>query len=392
MRCVGIICEFNPLHKGHKYLMDSVREKYSPDAVVCVMSGNYVQRGEPAVYDKFTRAKAAVLEGADLVIELPLVYAVNSAAEFAKGGIRILRGLGCIDAIAFGSESGDTEALLKAAELLAEEPEAFKSEIKKHMDAGESYPSAYEKAAAALGLDPSLFKSSNDTLALEYLKQLRLTGWSPEVLAVKRTEAPHASDIRKSILDDGVYNNQITVNIPEGALDAYRDSSFFDRKAQDKYFNLVRMNLIQKSPEEISETLEISEGLENRLKAAVSRASSADELILAAKTKRYTYARISRCLLQMCLGLTKAQYRLADSKDVAYARVLAFNEKGTQVLRAAAESSQIPVITNINKNVEEGSLVSDFIDSDVKATDIYNALTGRALYANSDRVVKPFKA
>ncbi|MBR0129850.1 MAG: nucleotidyltransferase family protein, partial [Firmicutes bacterium] len=171
MKCAGIISEFNPFHTGHRHLIDSIREKTAPDAVVCVMSGDFVQRGMPAMWDKYIRAASAVDGGADLVLELPAVYAVSGAGQFARGGVKVLKGLGCIEYMGFGSESGDGEQLMNAASLLAKEPENFSRALKEELASGKAYPSAYSSAAASIGLDPVLFSGANDILALEYLKQ-----------------------------------------------------------------------------------------------------------------------------------------------------------------------------------------------------------------------------
>ena len=177
MSVAGIIAEFDPFHNGHQYLIDTVRRELSPRAVVCVMSGNFTQRGEPAILDKFTRAQLAVKGGADLVVELPVCCAVNAAREFAFGGVRTLHLLGFVTHLAFGSETGDVKLLEHAAELALKENDAFRKALKGQMEAGRPYGTAYARALIAV-LGPEIadfpdFPASNDILALEYIKQLK---------------------------------------------------------------------------------------------------------------------------------------------------------------------------------------------------------------------------
>ena len=195
MSVAGIIAEFDPFHNGHQYLIDTVRRELSPRAVVCVMSGNFTQRGEPAILDKFTRAQLAVKGGADLVVELPVCCAVNAAREFAFGGVRTLHLLGFVTHLAFGSETGDVNLLERAAELALKENDAFRKALKGQMEAGRPYGTAYTRALKAV-LGPEIadfpdFPASNDILALEYIKQLKQGISDMQPYAVKRAGAGH---------------------------------------------------------------------------------------------------------------------------------------------------------------------------------------------------------
>ncbi|MDR3072840.1 MAG: nucleotidyltransferase family protein, partial [Clostridiales Family XIII bacterium] len=195
-RTLGIIAEYNPFHNGHLYHLKTSALKSGADAIVCVMSGDFVQRGEPAILDKWIRAKMAVDHGADLVIELPFLYACNNAEWFARGAVRILNGLGCIDVLSFGSEGGDLAVLKRTAEIITGDSE-FEAQIKAKMQEGISYPSARYEALKAVAekQHAQVLKSPNDTLAVEYLKQMLLTNSAMQPMAIRRVhDTPEEED------------------------------------------------------------------------------------------------------------------------------------------------------------------------------------------------------
>ena len=395
MKAAGIICEFNPFHNGHHYLLNSVRQDLNPDALVCVMSGNFVQRGDAAAWNKYVRAKAAVLSGADLVIELPVFAAVNSAGEFARGGISILKGLGIVDTIAFGSECGNVELLKQIAELSVNENAAFSAQFREEIDKGISYPKAYKNAVSEQikGLQEDFFDGSNNILALEYLKQNYLLNANMDVYTVKRFECEHdslrpgkniasGSYIRQNIIDGD--NNSYVNFIPEQVSSLLSESRLFDFKAKETLFHLIRFCILNISSEELSEINEVSEGIENLLKKSVLNANCTDDLIHLVKSKRYTYARISRILIQTLLNIRKDFVR--EAFEHPYARVLAFNDKGRAAIKAANEIGGIPVITNVNKQVSENDAIMPGLSMDYHASDIYNLLVSNNIYENSDKV------
>ncbi len=448
MTTVGITAEFDPFHNGHQYLIDSVRAELAPDAVVCVMSGNFTQRGMPAVFDKFVRAEMAVRCGVDLVVELPAAYAVNGAEMFAKGAVRILKGLG-VTHLAFGSESGRAEVLDHIAKVSVSEDAVFEESFRERMDAGETYAASYAHALSrsvtegllrerSQGSSPSapdgaqlgaeafwnaaairtILKSPNDILGLAYLRQNHKQGADLKAFAVKRVGSAHgsrvlgegilssAAGIRAALFGgrDGMHpvdNKDVLVYLPDEIHELFEDAPRLGKNGLDRYDDLVRYALLSRSAEEIAAIAEAGEGLENVLKKAVQKADALDSLILAAKSKRYTYARISRCLAQLVLGITKTALRDADRQELAYARVLAFSERGASLLRSLrrrrqeAESSQapartIPVYTNLSKNVPPAAPERLLLDIDVRASDIWSLLQGRGVYEGSDYVRKPF--
>lgn len=367
MKTAGIVSEFNPFHNGHKYLIDSVREQLAPDAVVCIMSGNFVQRGGPAVADKWVRARMAAACGADLVVELPSVYAVNGASQFAKGAVRIMKGLG-LDVIAFGSESGSIIEL----------------EGKLH-----------DGMITPIGMK----NRPNDILALEYMKQNRLQNAGLEEFTVLRMGAGHDSDkiarntasaslIRKMLNEQGK-DAETGDFMPPEAIEILNSSAICAKEAQSRWFDMVRSFIISKSPAEIASVPAAYGGIEYRLKEAVTQADSLDELILSAKAKRYAYAGLSRLLTQMVLGIDKSIVEKADAGGLTYARVLAFNDAGAALLKELRKTSGIPVITNIGKNLDSDAPERLLTEVDTRASDIYSVLLGRNIYSNSDHVLHP---
>ncbi len=434
MKAVGITAEFDPFHNGHQYLIDNVRAELAPDAVVCVMSGNFTQRGMPAVFDKFVRAEMAVLGGADLVVELPALYAVNGAEKFAEGAIRVMSGLGVTD-IAFGSECGNAELLSVIAEVSAKEDDRFETAFRAETEAGKSYAAAYaaglsaclmealaDRAQNAEGIDSqslasdaftgaavikTILKSPNDILGLSYLREICRQGAAIKPIAVKRVGSKHGSwvlgegllsssaGIRAAMLggkngNHMVDDNNFLVYIPEEIRDLFNSALSLDNKCIERYFDLVRYALLSRAVPDIAVAAEVGEGLENALKKAVQKVSDLNSLILAAKSKRYTYARIARCLAQLVLGITKGAIQAAEEGHLAYARVLAFNERGAAFLKERRKCD-FPIYTNLNKNVPDGAPQRPLLHIDTRASDIYSVITGRSIYDHSDYVRQPFR-
>ena len=290
----GIICEFNPFHKGHKYLIDTIKKNGGD--VICVMSGSYVQRGECAVYSKSDRAKTALENGADLVIELPTELSTLSAQGFAEAGNALLEATGVCDTIAFGAECGDVRELLK----IAGEIKNRDSEIKAELEKGVSYPTARKNAVASPLLD-----TPNNILAIEYLS---CTSLKP--FCVKRIGKGHDSD-------DKEYS-------------ASEIRKTLDKSSIADIYNIERAILAKlrtMNAEDFALIDDVSEGLENRIGQAVKTAGSLDELYESVKTKRYTHSRIRRIVLRAFLGIDKS-----TPKMPLYIRILGFNTRGEELL------------------------------------------------------------
>lgn len=331
---LGIICEFNPFHKGHKHLIDSV--KGENDAVVCAMSGNFVQRGEFAVQNKFNRAKTAIENGADLVVEIPTVCSTLSAQGFAKAGVEILEGTGVCDALAFGAECDNTDELLYVAEKI----KACDDEIKQELQKGVSYPKARQNV-----VNSPLLDTPNNILAIEYLTYTKL-----KPIAVKRIGKGHDSD-------DSEYS----------ASEIRKNMSLDDICSMENCSNAILAKLRTMTREDFAKIDDVSEGLENRIYDAVRQATSIDEIYDLIKTKRYTHSRIRRIILRSYLSITKDV-----QKSPAYIRVLAFNDKGREILKQMKKTAKLPVIMRYSDVNDLGDDVKMLFEQECVFTDLYN--------------------
>ena len=363
MNIMAVICEYNPFHLGHEYQLKTHRDFLSSDGVVCLMSGSFVQRGAPAVFDKWTRAKMAVLCGADLVLELPVVYAAQSAMRFAVGAVSLLNALGCVDFLSFGSECGDLEQLCKAAEVVFSKD--FAGLAAAEMKNGISYPAARSAAIKAHfpALNHSLLETPNNILALEYLNALHRLKSEIKPVTIKRNGAyASASQIRERL----ACGQDILNFIPKPA--AVLNAKSFDNAAFD---HIVLYQFRRETGESLRKIADVAEGLENRFLKFAHESTSADELAELVKTKRYTRTRIDRIIVNTLLGITDADTEIAPQ----YARVLAFNKRGTEILNEMGKTSKIPIITKTANAVPDNPQYRRMLEKDLLATDIYALLT-----------------
>lgn len=373
MKAFGVVAEFNPFHGGHKYVIEQGRILTGCDVCVCVMSGNFVQRGGPAVFSKWERAEEAVRGGADLVIELPVIYASSSAEIFAEGAVRTLFGTGGLSHLVFGSESGDTERLVKAAEILRISSDKIDDILKEGLSEGKPYHAAAAEARERAGIDAELTSEPNDILALEYLKVLlKLNEENPGAgirpVAVKRTGAGHhetASDIRRELK-----------KTEGGRLKAM----------EENYWNLVRSRILLGAQEDLEKIASAGEGLGNKLKKEIRYAESMEDFVDRVKSKRYPYTRIGRLLTQTLLGIERG----AAADFVTYVRPLAMNGTGGKFLKYIRknELAGIPIIDKVGRDSYFDEAAAEVIKKDVQASDIYNVIAGKNLYDESDFVKK----
>lgn len=416
MGVLGIIAEYNPFHNGHLYQLEESRKALNPDCTVAVMSGNFTQRGEPAMFSKWLRAEAAVKCGIDLVIELPFVFACNNAEYFAYGAVDILERLGCITHISFGSESGNIGQLEETAFFLSHESEEFKKHIRHFSDTGMSYPKARQEAlAACLGREFSdLLSSPNNILAVEYLKQLKLRGSNIIPFTVKRFGAeyhdssfPHvienqaissASAIRKAFYsqtENEVDDDTLTAFLPEPVGDIFHHNRQNIRPASavdSDLYKILSSMILSTDISRLKEIFSVNEGLENKLKNAVRISDSLDELKLNLISKRYTATRINRILMHLLTGLRKSSFTRIIEGRQNYARLLAFNQKGAALIKKIknSDSVDLPVITNINKESDSLLDCQLLLSYDTLASDLYNLIMEKNIYDCSDSRQKPF--
>ena len=334
MKNVGIICEYNPFHNGHARQLRAVREQGG--VCVCLMSGNYVQRGEPAIFDKWTRAKAAALCGADLVLELPVTYALRSAEGFAAGGVEILDRMGCIDGLCFGSETDDINIIMSTAKAL-DTPE-FSQKLKKELKSGVSFPTARQLALEAMGEDGSVLETPNAILAVEYCKALLRRNSAIEPLLIHREgdyhggtdpDAPSASFLRTQTDWHGY--------VPEDALACFAGVPRHSVAAGQRAW-LARLRSMEEA--EFERLPFGSEGLWRKVLSACRTEPTLEAIVQAAKSKRYTRTRLMRLLLCAYLGITEETLM----QPVPYVRVLAVNGRGQRVLRQAKQGGELPLL------------------------------------------------
>ena len=344
MEVTGIICEYNPLHLGHQKQLDAVRAACPDGGIVCLMSGNFVQRGTPAILDKSLRARAAVECGADLVLELPITASLSSAEGFAREGVRILGGF--CNRLCFGAETADKAAILETAKALlrTDFPEALHRELSK----GLSFPAARQKALESMGLSGNVLSQPNDILAVEYCKAILSLGLNIEPMVIARegsyhdtdadTQNPSATAVRTLMVQGRKWEDFL----PSTARDIFATATLHDLSAGEQAI-LYRLQAM--TDEEYEQLPYGSEGLWRKLMRNARLGSTLEEIATATKSKRYTRTRLDRMVMCAFLGITK---ELLES-PVSYARILAFNDKGRQILKTAKEA--VPLY-NIGENVD----------------------------------------
>ena len=331
MRIAGIICEYNPLHLGHKKQIDLLHAHGY--RVVCAMSGNFVQRGHPAIFDKIRRAEAAVKCGADLVVELPLTAALSSAEGFAAGGVDILSRL--CDTLCFGAEDADSKKLMCTAKALLSED--FSQMLRPQLDAGLSFPAARARALHDMGMDAAILDKPNNILAAEYCKAILARGCAMDILPIARGgsyhdeapdgENPSATSLR-NLLEKGEKWESF---VPEAAFSCFENAPIHSLKNGERAI-LYRLRTM--TDDEFEALPYGSEGLWRKLMHASREYSTLDEIIAATKSKRYTRTRIDRMILCAFLELTAGDLK----SPVPYCRVLAFNDTGREILKETRES------------------------------------------------------
>lgn len=337
MDIIGIICEYNPLHLGHQKQIKQIRAEKPDSAVVCMMSGNFVQRGKPAILSKDLRAQAAIRCGADLVLELPATASLASAERFAAEGVRLL-GSFCTK-LCFGAETADRDALLRTAKALLSEE--FKTALREQLDSGLSFPAARQAALASMGLDAEILSRPNDILAVEYCKAILSQGLSMEIMPIVRQgdyhdpvadeENPSATAVR-SLMENG---GNWQIHLPAETATCFAHAPLHTLAAGERAI-LARLRTMTDAE---FETLPYgSEGLWRKLMHAARRENTLEDILCAVKSKRYTRSRLDRMVMCAFLGLTETDL----SSPAPYARVLALNDTGRQVLKLARETSLYP--------------------------------------------------
>ena len=401
MKVLGIIAEYNPFHCGHRYHLEESLKVTGADCTVAVMSGDFTQRGEPAIIDKWTRAEMAVRNGIDLVLELPFIFACNNAEYFAYGGVGILDGLGCVTHFSFGSEQGNTENLLRAANLLSDETEEFRLQIRQMLEKGFSYPKARYEALLACGEKEaaSILLEPNNILAVAYLRQWQKRKSEMIPVAVKRYGAGYsdpeveegqfasASGVRKLLLaPEG--RERVLCFVPSETAEILKRLEPGEFLSADSFLKMILYRILTENTTELAGLMAAGEGLENRLKEASQKSGSIRELIAAVKSKRYTETRVCRLLVHTLLDFKKEFFFQALREELLYARVLAVSAKGETLLRhiRKAKTNSIPVVTNINRQMREDKRRREVLQYDILASDLCNLERFGEIGSRSDHV------
>ncbi len=391
MKAAGVIAEFDPFHNGHAYFLRRVRELTSADFIIVVMSGDFTQRGNPAIMSKRLRTKAALLGGADIVIELPLQYATASAELFAEGGVCLLASLGCIDCICFGTEADDIAILKEAADTLSSESEAFKEKLDMYLRQGMNYPAArIESVIETTGLGDRIkdaLSLPNNILAVEYLKALKKTDSDMLPINIHREKTDHdsmntygiyssARNIREKLFITHSFDS-VEMYLPENALPLYREHFSVDFPVYaDDLSQLVKYRLLMETKETLMDYADMSAELAARIVNKRNEFRSVAQFTELLKTRNLTYTRISRALLHALLSIKKEdmkQYRKAGI--TGYARILGFRKAAAGLIDSIKESSKVPVLTGLagyDKKTEKP--FSQMLSDTLRASDIYNSI------------------
>ena len=385
MKITGIITEYNPFHNGHLYHLEKAKNLTKADGIICIMSGNFVQRGGPALIDKWQRTNMALQNGVDLVIELPTVFAVSSADFFAKGAVSILNSLGVVNNIVFGSECGEINKLMHISRILANEPEKYKILLKENLRTGLTYAKARENALSQYINSDSknisqILSSSNNILGIEYIKALINLNSKITPLPITREGSNYndinlsptfssATSIRKYLKDFNSLS-ELKNTIPEPSFKILKDlnDTNYSFTFEEDMFQFIKYRILLNCVN-FNNLFEITEGLDNKIIKEIHNSNSYNQFILNIKSKRYTYSKISRLLTYIYLGFDKYEINPKNFENLLYARVLGFNETGKKMLSLIKNTSNIPLITKVPKYFD-----NNLLKLDIQATKAYSNL------------------
>ena len=391
MIIAAVICEYNPFHNGHKYQLDTIRRKLKADYIICIMSGDYVQRGEPAIFPKELRTKWALENGADLVLQLPTPYSTGSADLFAYGAVTILNKLGCVDYLCFGSECGDIDTLCICADKLITEGQVGSEGMRALMKKGNTF------AKSRYLLFPEfdvLLAHSNNVLALEYIMALTHTKSKIKPYTIKREGEAYEDD---SLLEDEKYLSSTAIRRAilsgEGVkirkFLPYDISAIKDRPLCANVFSseLFYSLLINQSC--LPEYLDSSEDLSKRIINSLNEFSNYSSFTDLIKSKNYTYSRISRTLLHILLGIKGSNTLYKETiKHISHVKVLGFKESSQMLLTTISDNSEITLLTKVPKIYENAnSVTKDLFDMELFASTLYNRASGCEIHEYSKPLV-----
>ncbi len=360
---VGIICEYNPFHNGHIFHINEVKRLYPDSRIILVMSGNFLQRGDVSLINKWDKTRIALEYGVDLVIELPFVFATQGADKFAHGSVQILDSLG-VDKLVFGSECNDIDLLKRMANIQVNNTD-YDLLVKKYVNDGINYPTAMSKALSDLG--GVSIDNPNDILGLCYIKEIISLGSRIEPISIKRTSDYHSMDLNNICSASAIRNaikdgKNISKYVPTLSLKYINNDCFIDN-----YFKFLKYKIM--TSDDLIKYVTVDDGIVSRIKKSIYTCDNLDDLINCVKTKRYTYNRIRRMFLHILCNFTNSENE--KCLDIHYIRVLGFNSSGQDYLRSVKNSCDVPIISNF-------SGINDImLDIEFRSTCVYSLIFGK---------------
>lgn len=357
MNKIGIIAEYNPIHLGHIYQIKKIKEQFPDSLIILITNSSFTQRGEVSILNKWDKAKLSLENNIDIVVELPFAYATQSADIFAKGALQILNHLQ-IDTLVFGSESNNIETLTKIAETGLYHPQ-YNTLVKKYLNTGLNYPTATSKAL--IDITGSTITEPNDLLGLSYIKEIKQNNYPITPIAIKRIGSYHNTKLTSPIINASLIRNlylnstDITPYVPTNTK-----NYLFPNLSNETYFTYLKYKIL--STKELSIYQTVDEGIEHRIKKAITTSNTWNELVKNIKTKRYTYNKINRMLIHILTSFTKEE---AKHLEINYIRLIGFNQNGKKYLNTIKKDLKIPIITHYKKNI------SPLLDLELRASSIY---------------------
>lgn len=402
MKICAIICEYNPFHKGHQKHIEEAKKLSNADAIMCIMSGNFTQRGEPAIIGKYMRSRMAIECGADIVVQIPTAYACSTAEIFATAGVKIANSFDQVTHLAFGCETEDTSLLQKIAKYLVEEPDCYQEKLKQYLKEGNSLPYSMEHAMIDLHEEKQLpfkdiekikhiLEKPNNILALEYLKALKRINSRIKPVFITRQGDYHSTaligdDTSALAIRTKLYNTgsvrSVKKYVPKNIYPLLKSEiTYFGLPNKELFSDLSLYVLKTKSPEEYRKVFDVREGIENRFIECSKHHKDLNEFLLEVKTKRYTYASLKRIILSLLLGIEKSDVESIKTLDVLpFVKVIAYKANRTDLLKAVSANTNIILrVNNVEKDIK--GLYKRLIDIEDKANQIY------ALLQNKDAII-----
>lgn len=390
MKVAGVIVEYNPFHNGHLYHLEKTRKVSGADAVIALMSGDFVQRGTPAFLSKYLRTSMALEAGADLVIQLPLPCATGSAEFFAEGGVSLFNALGCVDVLSFGSESGNLAALSSLAHTLAEEPDAYRRLLSSYVKEGNSFPKARQLALRDYLKEgdqtPCLLSSPNNILGIEYLKALFRSNSSILPLTIAREGAGYhqleevdgfgsATSIRMQLSGDDAPNfSRICRQMPSFAFRMLQSQFHLQYPVAFEDFSFaLRYRLLQETEESLCRYRDITPDLARRILNHLDAYDTLEAFCALLHSKEMTLGRIRRCLLAVLLGITREETDMVK-KEPPYARVLGVKKGSAPVLSLLNKTSSIPVLSRLSQADSLTETGKKLLEKEIFASNLYGSV------------------